>query len=184
MGCEPMFEDAGAARRMPEQSDLLAQVAQRYRAALNAYFRRRVPLAHECEDLTQEVLLRLARRGCDASIQNVQPYVFQIAASVLVDHFRRRNRHGADLTDSYAEEDFPAVETSPEQAMLGDERLDRLRREIAGLPERARQAFVLFRFEGMKQAEIAERMGITVSAVEKHIKLGMIRLATAFAGAD
>jgi RNA polymerase sigma-19 factor, ECF subfamily len=176
-----MMEKQGAACRMIDEDAMLAEVASRYRSVLNAYFRRRAPLAHDYEDLTQEVLLRLVRRGYDTSIRNVQPYVFQIAANVLVDHVRRRKRLGVDRTVSCEEDDYPAAEETPEQVMLGDERIRLLRQEIASLPERARQAFLLFRFENMKQADIAAHMGISVSAVEKHIKLGMIRLASAFA---
>lgn len=174
-----MAERLGSARRIVDEGSMLALVASRYRAVLNAYFRRRAPLAHDYEDLTQEVLLRLVRRSDNAAIQNVQPYVFQVAANVLVDHFRRGKRLGADLTSSCGDDDFPALDASPEQVMLGDERLKLLRQEIASLPERARQAFLLFRFENMKQADIANHMGISVSAVEKHIKLGMVRLASA-----
>lgn len=176
-----MNDKQGTARRIVDDGAMLALVASHYRRVLNAYFRRRTPLAHEYEDLTQEVLLRLVRRGHDTDIRNIQPYVFQTAAHVLVDHIRRRKRLGADLTVSCEDDDYPAADASPEQVMLGEEKLRLLHREIAGLPERARQAFLLFRFENMKQADIAAHMGISVSAVEKHIKLGMIRLASAFA---
>lgn len=47
---------------------------------------------------------------------------------------------------------------------------------IEALPERARRAFILFRFEELKQAEIARVMNISISAVEKHIRLGMVRI--------
>jgi DNA-directed RNA polymerase specialized sigma24 family protein len=36
----------------------------------------------------------------------------------------------------------------------------------------------------MRQSDIAAHMGISLSAVEKHIRLGMVRLASAMATAD
>ncbi len=50
---------------------------------------------------------------------------------------------------------------------------DELQRQIADvlqtLPERSRQVFVMSRFEGLKNKEIAERLDISVKVVEKHI---------------
>jgi RNA polymerase sigma-19 factor, ECF subfamily len=159
----------------------LGEIARRYRVALNAYFRRRVTPPHECEDLTQEVLLRLAQRAGGGDIRAVQPYVFQTAANVLTDHLRRRATRGWGRTETYREDVHAQPDHSPENALLERETLSRLSAAIETLPERARHAFVLFRFEGMRQSDIAAHMGISLSAVEKHIRLGMIRLAMAMA---
>lgn len=158
----------------------MTEIAQRYRVALTAYFRRRVTPPHESEDLTQEVLLRLARRAGDDDIRRVQPFVFQTAAHVLTDHLRRRAVRGWGLTEEYREESHAQPTASPECALLERETMERLTAAIEALPERARHAFVLFRFEGMRQSDIARHMGVSLSAVEKHLKLGMIRLASAF----
>lgn len=171
-------DGAGANGRM------LTTVAQRYRSALNAYFRRRVDPPHESEDLTQDVLLRLAARDGATDVRALQPYIFQTASNVLNDYYRRRAARGGAMIDSYCEELHAPADISPEQAMLGQEAMDRLSREIAALPDRARQAFLLFRFEGMRQADIARHMGISVSAVEKLIKRGMTGIASALAEGD
>ena len=44
---------------------------------------------------------------------------------------------------------------------------------IAGMPEQARQAFVLRRIHALPQREIARRMGISENTVEKHIARGI-----------
>lgn len=159
----------------------LDAIAHRYRGALIAYFRRRVTPVHESEDLTQEVLLRLAQRAGGGDIRAVQPYVFQTAASVLTDHLRRRAARGWGLTEEYRDEIHARATVSPEDTLLDDELRTSLTAAIESLPERARHAFVLFRFEGMRQSDIAAHMGISLSAVEKHIRLGMVRLACALA---
>jgi RNA polymerase sigma factor (sigma-70 family) len=159
----------------------LAAIAARYRPALQAYFRSRVDPPHECEDLAQEVLLRLAARKDAGNIRALQAYVFQTAGNVLTDHYRRRAVRGGGLIDTYCELSHAPADISPEQSLLAREAMDRLGRSIAELPDRARQAFVLFRFENMRQADIASHMGISVSAVEKLIKRGMVGISAALA---
>ena len=44
---------------------------------------------------------------------------------------------------------------------------------IDRLPLRCREAFILHKFDGLPQAEVARRMGISVTMVERHIKLAM-----------
>jgi RNA polymerase sigma-70 factor (ECF subfamily) len=52
---------------------------------------------------------------------------------------------------------------------LDREALERVVEAIAGLPPRTREVFVLHRFEEITGARIAEQLGISESAVEKHI---------------
>ncbi len=49
------------------------------------------------------------------------------------------------------------------------ERAAAVREAIAGLPVELREAIVLFEYEGMSQAEIAEAVGATAKAVETRI---------------
>ena len=48
-----------------------------------------------------------------------------------------------------------------------------LLRAVNGLPPKCRDVFVLRMIEGLSQREIAERLGITVSTVEKHLARGL-----------
>lgn len=163
----------------------LDAIARRYGRALNSYFGRRVRGRREdCEDMTQEVFVRLAKRGSSEEIRNVESYLFQVAAGVLADDARRRKvRHRSDSV-TYCEEDHAIEDFSPERLLIGREQVERALAAIEALPQRTRHALVMFRFEEMKQAEIARRMGISVSAVEKHVKLGMIRVSEALGSAE
>jgi RNA polymerase sigma-70 factor (ECF subfamily) len=47
---------------------------------------------------------------------------------------------------------------------------------IRSLPPKCQAVFVMHRLEGVPHTEIASRLGITVSAVEKHIASAMLKL--------
>jgi len=154
-------------------------LARRLHAPLARYFGARARPGMDVEDMVQEVFLRLARRVGDAPVEAVEGYVFAIAASVLTDTYRRAGRrlpavHGdADLTNTLA----LAEDRSPERVLLGQEELAAVERALRELPERTRFAFVLSRYEELSYQEIARRLGVSVSAVEKHMMRALAHLA-------
>ena len=62
--------------------------------------------------------------------------------------------------------------------VAGGQALAEVASVLDALPERTRTIFVLRRIEGMRHKEIALRLGISVSAVEKHV----VRAIEALAG--
>jgi len=148
----------------------------RYLPALRAFFAKRARW-EDVDDMVQDVMLRMQLRQSDCRIENIQGYLFQVAASVLADRGRRdqvrhRTAHG-ELTEN----DHPVEELSPERVLQGREQMNLLVNAIAELPERTRQAFVLHRFEEMTYTAIASHMGISTSGVEKHIMKAIRHLA-------
>ncbi len=159
----------GAVQRQQLERERLAVLSERYRPGLLRFFARRINTRAEVEDLVQEVFLRLLRRVDLDSIENVQGYVFEVAANVIRDRVRHGqsrafNRHDAYSEDSHALEDF-----SPERVLIGRQAIGRVAKALYELPERTRMAFVLHRFEGLHHPEIARRLGVSVSSVEKFV---------------
>ena len=155
----------------------LTALAQEFRPALLRYFSRRVRQSEEVEDLVQEVLARLVRRCEVVEMEAVRAYVFETASSVLTDWVRRRrsrqaDAHGALSVDQPAPGDFAA-----DRILLGRERLQRVTAALLELPERPRSVFILRRVEGMKYQDIARRLGLSLSSVEKDMRRAVLHLA-------
>jgi RNA polymerase sigma factor (sigma-70 family) len=150
------------------ERDALAALSERHRASLQRYFERRIKSRVDAEDLIQEVFLRLARRADFQSIEFIDGYLFEVAASVLQDRLRHRKSRSLDLHDEYREVDSP-TDFSPERVLIAKESVGQVVQALHELPEHIRMAFVLHRFEGMRHPEIAQRLGVSVSAIEKYI---------------
>jgi RNA polymerase sigma-70 factor (ECF subfamily) len=133
--------------------------------------------ASEIDDMVQQVFERLLKRGDVSNVEHLGGYVFQTASSVLADHQRRRRSRHADAHDEFDERNHGDVDFSPEHVLMGRERLANATAVLLELPERTRVIFVLRRLEGMKYLDIAARLGISVSAVEKHMERAVARLA-------
>ena len=149
----------------------------RYGPGLRRYFQRRADPT-EADDLVQEVFLAMHRRVERAPIENIEGYLFRVAASVLSKR-PAHTRVGVDLGNDFERALDLADDLSPERWLIGRQALTRLVVALQGLPPRARQAFTLHRFEEMSYAAIAAHMGVSVSAIEQLISRATERLTAA-----
>lgn len=160
----------------------LDEVVRRYYAPLLSFFRKRTRNSPEVPDLVQQVFLRLAQRPELDSVDNPDAYIFQTASNALKDHYRRistRERYlGGEGDDDEATADAPS-DLSPERVVIGRESMARLSSALRELPERTRDVFTLRCLEGLKHAEVAQLLGVSVRAVEKHTAKALAHLSQA-----
>jgi len=157
-------------RRFPSSELDIASIAQRYGRGVHAFFLRRVGDRAEADDLTQDVLASLVRRTGGERIDNIEGYVFQVAANLLRDRARRQGARPAIQCEGFADPFSRLVdEISPERAAIGKDTYIRFVQALETLPERPRMVFVLNRFEEMTGREIAASLGISQRQVEKDI---------------
>ena len=128
--------------------------------------RRNLPL--EVDDLIQEAYAVLAKLDSVDHILNPRTYLFQVVNSLILREFRRArvvSILAAENLDLIAISDTP----SPEQQTSDRQELQRLADALAKLPRQSGEAFRLRKVEGLSQRDIAARMGISESTVEKHV---------------
>lgn len=150
------------------RDSLLASWAGEFQQPLLRYFRKRMSPPQDAHDLVQEVFLRLSKRANLSNIERIEGYLFQTAASVLADRFRKQGRL-PDHMISYEDSLHGEEELTPERVLGGQRDLDELIKGLHSLPERTRQIFVLYHLENMRQKDIAQRLEIPVSTLEKHM---------------
>ena len=157
-------------RRATEDERDIAAIALRYERAVHAFFLRRVGDIAEADDLTQDVFASLARRADGQAIDNIEGYVFQVAANLLRDRYRRQRVRPDIQSEGMADPLSRLVdEISPEREAIGRDDYMRFVQALEGLPERPRMVFILNRFEEMSGREIATILGISQRQVEKDI---------------
>ncbi|MEJ0023419.1 MAG: sigma-70 family RNA polymerase sigma factor [Alphaproteobacteria bacterium] len=149
-------------------------LAARFRAPLLRYFERRVRSPEDAEELTQDVFVRLLRRPEFDQIANLEGFVFITAANLLKDHYRSR-AHRRE-TQSINGLDFASNAQNPAEEAEDREEIGVLLSAIRVLPPKCRAVFIMHRFDEVPHTEIARRLGITVSMVEKHIAVAMKHL--------
>jgi RNA polymerase sigma-70 factor (ECF subfamily) len=147
-----------------------------YLPALQRYLTKHLP-RDDVDDAAQEVLLRVHQRQTEAPIDNITGYIFQVAASVVMDRARRdKVRHRGDHL-SLEEFHHPVEQLTPHRVLVGREDMSRLVDALQDMPERYRDVFVLHRFEHLSYPEIATHMGVSISAVGKYMMKALVFLA-------
>ena len=168
--------DAAAALSERLSTDAaFADLTRRLRRPLMQFFLRRAMSPMDAEEMVQDLFVRLLRRGDLFSLDNIDGYVFEAAANVArdrgrYDQARGQGRH-VDIDDLRPESEEPGAE----QILDGKQQLKRMLAALEALPPRARTVVILRRLENLTYPQIARRLGISVSAVEKH----MVRAMTA-----
>lgn len=123
--------------------------------------------AHAAEDISQEAFLR-AHRSVDglADKSRLKTWLYTLTRNAAIDHLRAQKRRGK-LAERVAE-----TRREP-PARTHNEQVDRLLGILETLPEDYRRIVLLRYVEGLSYKEIAEALGMQVSAVGE--KLSRIR---------
>lgn len=147
----------------------LASEAGPIRRWLQSWFRPRVRGDADVDDLVQEVFARIVARDSEEPVGHLGAYIARTAVSVLADRARRRASRHADLHVAFDPDEHADEEIDPERVLSAREELNAATTALLGLPERTRTVFILRRVEGYRHRDIAVHLGISVSAVEKHM---------------
>ena len=155
---------------------LAAESFREFYTQILHFLRKRTDNASDAADMTQDVFTQWLGYQDRAKVEQPRAFLFQVARNLLRDHWRRQQvRH-----EAHSEHLQPVTEPlsderdEPMAAAQRLQRLEQLKSVLAELSPRRREALMLHRFEGLSQAQIAERMGISVSMVEKHIAFALL----------
>ncbi|AVD88809.1 MULTISPECIES: RNA polymerase sigma factor [unclassified Pseudomonas] len=128
------------------------------------------------EDLLQETYLRVSRALSERPIEHLEPFVFQTARNLALDHLRTRRMQSRTLVDDVPEEvlhNVAAPTSSSEDAAYAEQMLKRLSVSLGQLTPRQQRIFILSRLQGASYLEIAEQLNVSASTVQKELKLIM-----------
>ena len=135
----------------------------------------------EVEDVLQEAFLKTFEAERKHHIDTPKSYIFKTARNLALNviSLRRRRR-----TESVADFETQPVlyelefisNVDPESKTLVEEQLARAEDAIDQLTPRVREVFVLRKVYGLSHKEIAERLQISVSTVEKHVVRGTLEM--------
>jgi len=156
----------------PKEQEV-SKIWEEFNQSLLGFIRRRVNDPDDAEDILQEVFLKIHTKiDTLEDGDRLVSWLYQITRNTIIDYYRSR-RPADELPESLVVDPEP-VESDPTAQLAAG-----LREFMTCLPDKYRRALVLTELDGLKQAELAGRMGISVSGAKSRVQRGreMLRQA-------
>lgn len=185
----------------PPPSTALAPVAEReitpelvfreYAPRIYALARRMLGNDTDAEDVTQDVLLQVVRKlNTFRGESQLGTWLHRVTVNAALAHRARRanrQRHETSEVDETALDSailhtpIKRWQAAPEEPVLTAEQAQIIEQAITQLPEPYRDVYVLADVEQLSNAEIAERLGLSVAAVKSRLHRARLRMREALA---
>jgi RNA polymerase sigma-70 factor (ECF subfamily) len=126
-------------------------------------------LSHEdADDVTQRVMLTVMQRFEAIQPGRERAYLYRVTRNHVRKANRTRERRREDVIEDFSMRTSP----HPELDLLLERRRahDELCRILACLPEKLREVFVLFEFEGWTQSEMSAALGVAQGTVASRLR--------------
>ncbi len=133
----------------------------------------------DAEEILQEVLLRLWRHRRKVEAPRLGAWLARVTRNACYDRLRRRSSAGRDAiraVETAQLERAAAPQPDPEARATTAEMLDRVRDEIAGLPEPFKSVLILREIQELKYREISEILDLPLNTVRVYLHRGRRRL--------
>ncbi len=124
------------------------------------------------QDITQNIFMKLWKnRKKLEHIKSMDDYLFILSKNACMDYFRKASRKKEISTDVFDEFLLSRIVSSPEKRIDALSDIQELRHVIDSLPSKRRDIFIMSRFDGLSNDEIASILGVSKKTVENQISL-------------
>ena len=166
------------------QDEAFQFLFKKYYSRLLAYAIRFVKEKEIAEDIIQEVFMSFWEKRQLLKSISLSSLLFcmvrnasinYLKQKVLVDKFPIEYIENIDGEEKLYSLDFAL---SADEETLYEELRKRIQEALSILPEKSREIFLLSRFKGLKNKEIASKLEISTTAVEKHISKSLKKISS------
>lgn len=144
---------------------------EKYYKELIGYFSRLLNDKDHAYDIVHECYSRVLALPPKTPIRVPRAFLYRTARNIVANEYRKNSRR--QHTDLNGIQLIDASSKQPLERLESQERVDQLMRAIDSLPPRGKEAFLLYKFEGLSQRQIAQKMGISKNMVERHVMNAM-----------
>lgn len=157
---------------------------QPHRSALRAWLLARYPSLSDVDDLVQESITRVVQARDSGPIRSARALLFATARNLAIDAVRRQRVVSFEPITEDGDSSAFADATDVVATVSNHQELELLTQAIQSLPERCRRILTLRTAYGLTQRQIAEKLGVSESTVEKQTAESIRRCAKFFFARD
>ncbi|MCP4457288.1 MAG: sigma-70 family RNA polymerase sigma factor [Cytophagales bacterium] len=123
-------------------------------------------------DLVQEAYVRIWEKNTDYMGSRTRALLYKISKELWISQYRKLNSEKKYMLSLSYKNDHNETENQ----VYYEELKEKYEKALINLPEKRRVVFLMSRMEELTYSEIAERLSISVKAVEKRMKLALQEL--------
>ena len=151
------------------------QVLKAFLACRDALLRSVVKLCarqEDVDDILQETFLRVYTANEKTRITSLQDYLFVVSRNLVLNKLSRQSREiVTEINDALVDNN----DVSTDMWLHYHQKFEAFSKALYLLPEKNRRAILLRKFYGLSHNEIARKMHVSVSSVEKYLSEGIKR---------
>ncbi len=153
---------------------------EQYNRRLVNFLRGKLSKNEDPQDFAHDVFVRLIEIGELPEGKHLENLIFKIARAKVIDEYRKKNVRKIFAQEEYKEENQIDEKPIQDKIMESRQEWDRFKECLSLLPPRCREVFLLQRFHNYSQKEIAAKLGISISAIEKNMIRAVKKLNVGF----
>jgi len=151
----------------------IGRIYEQYHSQIKRFLQVNLRSTEDAEDLAQETFVRFQKHRDSVDLAQPKNFLFTIARNLMIDRIRHRKVSEVDSETDLDQLMDPV--SSVERQVSAQREYDALCEAIRHLPPQCRKVFILRKFYHFSHKEIAEKLGLSVSTIEKHLVSGLAR---------
>lgn len=176
------IDDAEQAANAAAHRDRIAGLYLEHQRSLLRMLTARGCTVDQAREIAQEAYVQLLQLGRPDAVSFLEAYLFRTAINISIDRGRRaqyRRGRGVVLAG-----EVPAQHPSPEENSVAGDRIRVVEQALKELPVPWQEAFRLRILEELPLQEVADRIGIDISTVKRHVARALAHCKLAVGSAE
>ncbi len=141
---------------------------------LKKFLARFLPAQQDIEDVAQETYLRAYMAEQRETIEQPKAFLFHVAKNLALTRLTQKSRQITDYIEEAGASVVIETAAGTDEEIEAQQCLELYCEAVAKLPEKCRQVFLLRKVRGLNHRDIGERMGLSISSVEKYLRQGIL----------
>ncbi|MCL3780939.1 RNA polymerase sigma-70 factor [Prolixibacteraceae bacterium JC049] len=158
---------------------------RQYFPRLEAYARKFVLDANVAQDIVQEAFISIWEKETTIQLNTFENFLFISVRNACINYLKKQvveQKKLEHIKENLWVEEIYRIDFLKDAPLklIADELQDEIDKVMSDLPPRCKEVFKLSREEGLKNREIAERLGINIKNVERHISTALQKFRAKF----
>ncbi len=175
------MRDTDTAVSAPRRGNNHARVGVRelyahYHQRLLAFLKARHLSEEDAADIAHSIFLCLIEMDELPEGSHLENMIFTIAHRMTVSDYRKKRVRQNVLREGLEVAGFKDSKPLPDQVVAGKQDWQQFRNSLDSLPPRCREVYLMHKVDGFTQKDVARKLDISLSAVEKHMIKAVMKI--------